>query len=272
MTYDDLIVEHRDTVARVAINRPEHLNAMLMGRTDRSLIQAIHDLEADGTTKVVILTGAGTRAFSTGWDLTAIEEGSLADLEHLIRSNLELFFAVWNSSLPIVAAINGYAIGAGSALALACDLAVAADHARLGEPEIRHGALSPFLMLPFLTHSRAVHEIYYTGDLIDADRMERLGLVNRVVPTEELDDVAWRYAQRLALVPSYSLQMTKRSLRAAYDAMGFTTTVRQHGLADTLVIGADFPEQHELMETLATQGMRAFLDARDGPFERTVED
>jgi len=272
MTYDDLIVEHRGAVARVAINRPDQLNAMVMGRTDRSLLQAIRDLERSGTTKVVILTGTGNRAFSTGWDLTAIEDGSLAELEHLIRSNLELFFGVWNSTLPLVAAINGYAIGAGSALALACDLAVAADHARLGEPEVRHGALSPFLMLPFLTHSRAVHEIYYTGDLVDADRMERLGLVNRVVPAEELEEEAWRYAQRLALVPSYSLQMTKRSLRAAYDAMGFTATVRQHGLADTLVIGADFPEQHELMEILVSRGMRAFLTARDGPFEPTIDD
>lgn len=266
MPADELTIESRGAVTRIAINRPDRLNSLRMGATDRALLQALKDLEADSGTKVVILTGTGERAFCTGWDMEAIDETSLEDLESLIRSNLELFFGVWNAKLPVVAAINGYAVGTGSALALACDLALAADHARLGEPEIRHGALSPFLILPFLTHSKAVHEIYYTGDLVTAGDLSRLGLVNRVVPAAELEEAAWAYAARLAKVPAYSLQMTKRSLRATYDLMGLSAAVRQHGLADTLVIGADFPEQRALMEILVKQGMRAFLDARDGPF------
>ena len=266
MDHADLIVEKRGAVARLAINRPERLNALRMAVTDRAIIDALRELERDDTVKVAILTGVGDKAFCTGWDLEAIDEIPLADLEHLIRSNLELFFGVWNASLPVVAAINGYAIGTGSALALSCDLAIAADHARLGEPEIRHGALSPFLILPFLTHSKAVHEIYYTGDLVDAHELHRLGLVNRVVPADELEDASWRYAARLAKVPAFSLQMTKRSLRAAYDVMGLSSVVRQHGLADALVIGADFPEQRRMIDILTKQGMRAFLEARDGPF------
>ena len=266
MSGTDLLFERRGAVARITINRPDRLNSLRMGETDRAILDALREAEADDAAKVVILTGSGDRAFCTGWDMEAIDETSLEDLEGLIRTNLELFFGVWNASLPVVAAINGYAIGTGSALALACDLALAADHARLGEPEIRHGALSPFLILPFLTHSKAVHEIYYTGDLIGADELLRHGLVNRVVDGAILDDTAWRYAERLAQVPGYSLKMTKRSLRATYDIMGFTSAVRQHGLADTLVIGADFPEQKALLEILVKQGMRAFLDARDGPF------
>ncbi len=266
MESEDLIVDRRGKVARVAINRPERMNSLRMTVTDRAILNILQELQQDDSIRIVLLTGTGEKAFCSGWDMREIDETSLADLEGLVRSNLELFFGIWNASKPIVAVINGYAIGAGSALALACDLALAADHARLGEPEVRHGALSPFLVLPFFSHSKAVHEIYYSGDLADAAELYRLGLVNRVVPASELEEVSWRYAARLARVPAFSLQMTKRSLRATYDIMGFSSAMRQHGLADTLAIGADVPEQRQLMEILVKQGMRAFLDARDGPF------
>lgn len=270
MPENDLLIHKRGPVTRLMINRPDRLNSLRMGETDRAILGALKELEADGRTKVVLLAGAGGKAFCTGWDMEEIGETALEDLENLIRTNLELFFGVWTSNLPVVAAVDGYAIGTGSALALACDLTLASETTKLGEPEVRHGALSPFLILPFLTHSKAVHEIYYTGDLVGADELFRLGLVNRVLPTADFEEASWRYAARLAKVPAYSLQMTKRSLRAAYEMMGFSSAIRQHGLADTLVIGADFPEQRALMDILIKQGMRAFLDARDGPFQEDV--
>ncbi len=266
--FDDLIVERRGAVARIVINRPERLNALCMTVTDRALIKALEAIERDAEVKVAILTGAGERAFCTGWDMEAIDETSLDKLEALIRANLELFFKVWYLKQPIIAAINGYAAGTGAALALACDLAIAAETARLGEPEIRHGALSPFLLLPFLTHSKLAHEIYYTGDLVPAPELFRLGLVNRVVPLATLEETAWRFAERIAHVPALALEMKKRSLRAAYDIMGLNAAIRQHGLADTLMIGSNIPEQRRLLDILAQQGMRAFLDARDGPFRQ----
>ncbi|MNK63914.1 putative enoyl-CoA hydratase echA8 [compost metagenome] len=265
-TYQDLLVEQRGAVVRITINRPDKMNSLRMTHTDRELVAALAHAESRRDVKVVLLTGAGTKAFCTGWDMQGISECSLADLEALVRSNLELFFKIWHLRMPVVAAINGYALGAGSAIALACDLALAADNAKLGEPEVRHGALSPFFAMPFMTHSRVVHELSYFGDTIDAQELLRVGLVNRVVPAEGFEEEAWRYAQRLSNVPAFSLEMTKRSLRAAYDTMGFSAVVRQHGLADTLVIGANFPEQKQLQEILVQQGMRAFLEARDGPF------
>jgi len=192
---------------------------------------------------------------------------NLAELEAVIRDNLQLFLKLWGLRQPVIAAINGYALGAGAGLALACDLAIAADTARLGEPEIRHYALSPFLILPYLTHSRAVHEYYYMGDMLDAAAMQQLGLVNRVVPSGELEAAAWSMAERLAKVPPFAVQMKKRSLRQAYDLMGLGAAVRQNGLADALVIGANLPEQKALLDLLTREGMRAFLQARDGPFK-----
>jgi len=262
----DVLLEMQEPVARIVINRPERMNALRMTITDRELIEALEQSEKQKGVKVVLLTGAGERAFCTGWDLSAIEATTLADLEAQIRANLELFFKIWQLRVPVVGAINGPALGAGSSLALACDLALAAEHATLGEPEVRHGALSPFLVLPFLTHARAVHELCYFGDAMPAAELHRLGLVNRVLPKAGFQEAAMKYAQRLAKVPGFSLEMTKRSLRAAYDLMGLSAAVKQNALADTLVIGANFPEQKALLDILAKQGMRAFLEARDGPF------
>ena len=266
--FQDIAVSQRGAVARLVINRPERLNSLRMTITDREIVEALSALEADNAVRVVILTGMGERAFCTGWDMEAIDDAPLDRLEALVRANLELFFKIWHLRQPVIAAINGYAIGAGSGIALACDLALASDTARLGEPEIRHGALSPFLMLPFLTHGRIAHEMYYTGDLMPAADLLRAGLVNRVVPQAELEAASWAYAERIARVPAFGLQMKKRSLRLAYDIMGASVAVRQHGLADTLVIGANTPEQSRLMDILAKEGMRAFLEARDGPFKK----
>ena len=272
--YRDILVERHvlergGTVGRIVINRPDRLNALRMTITDRELVHALDCFEADDEVRAVILTGAGKRAFSTGWDLSLIEDTSIPALEGLIRANTGLFLKIWHLRQPVIAAVNGHAVGTGAAIAMAGDLTIVSETARLAEPEIRHGALSPFLILPFLTHAKAVHEFCYTGDALDADAMVRLGLANAAVPPETLADEAMRAASRLALVPPWGLQMKKRSLRAAYDAMGFTTAIRQHALADTLVIGGDFPEQRELQAILQKEGMRAFLQARDGPFRET---
>ncbi len=264
--YHDLQYEQRGPVARVTINRPERLNSLRLPETRDELHQLLDGVARDDTVRVVILTGAGTQAFCTGWDMEAIDESDLAQLETVLRGNVELFFKIWYLRQPVIAAINGYALAAGAALALACDLAIAADHARLGEPEVRHFALSPFLIMPFLTHSKFLHEYYYIGDMIDAAQMARLGLVNRVVPGAELEAAAWQLAARVAKVPAFPLEMTKRSLRTTYDLMGFQNAMRQHALADTIVLGADLPEQRALMDLLVQSGMRAFLEARDGPF------
>lgn len=275
MKYRDIVVERHaleggGAVGRIVIDRPDQLNALRMTITDRELIHALDGFEADDDVRAVILTGAGDRAFSTGWDLSLIEDISIPALEGVIRANTDLFLKVWHLRQPVIAAVNGYAVGTGAAIAMAGDLTIVSETARLAEPEIRHGALSPFLILPFLTHAKAVHEFYYTGDALDAEALYRLGLANAVVPPEALADEAMRAASRLALVPPWGLQMKKRSLRAAYDAMGFTTAIRQHGLADTLVIGGDFPEQRALLEILEKEGMRGFLEARDRPFKETA--
>lgn len=264
--YEDIVLERHGAVARLIINRPDRLNALRLPQSRDEMIRALDELEHDEAVRVVVITGAGEKAFCTGWDMEAIGEFNLAQLEAILRGNLELFFKIWNLRQPTIAAINGYALAAGAALALTCDLAIAAAHAKLGEPEIRHYALSPMPIMPFLTHSKFLHEYYYTGDMVDADTMLRLGLVNRVVPPDTLEAASMKLAERIAKVPAYPLEMTKRTLRHIYDMMGFSGAMRQHALSDALVLGADLPDQRRLMDVLVQQGMRAFLEARDGPF------
>ena len=264
--YQDISLEHHGSVARLIINRPDRLNSLRLPESRDEMIRALDEVEQDENLRVVIITGKGDKAFCTGWDMESIDDLNLAQLEAILRGNLELFFKIWYLRQPVIAAINGYALAAGAALALTCDLAIAAEHAQLGEPEIRHYALSPMPIMPFLTHSKFLHEYYYTGDMINAAIMLRLGLVNRVVPADDLESVSMKLAERIAKVPAHPLEMTKRSLRHVYDMMGFSNAMRQHALSDALVLGADLPEQRQLMDLLAQEGMRAFLEARDGPF------
>lgn len=267
MDYEDIEVTREGSTGWITIRREERLNALRMGKTDREIVAALEDFETQQDVRVIVITGGGDRAFCTGWDMEEIGEVPLTELEDMVRQNTQLFDKVWRQRQPVIAAVNGHAVATGAALAMACDLALAADNAKLAEPEVRHGALSPFLIMPFLTHAKAVHEFYFFGDAIDADEMLRLGLVNRVVPSTDLKAAAGAMAERLALVPREALELKKRSLKAAYDQMGLRAATERHALSDTLMIGADLPWQRAFQDKMREEGMRAFLEARDGPFK-----
>jgi enoyl-CoA hydratase/carnithine racemase len=173
---------------------------------------------------------------------------------------------IWDLRQPVIAAVNGLAIAAGANLALVCDLTIAADTASFGEPEVRHLALSPLLLLPWLTFNKALHELYYTGDTIPAQRAAELGLVNRVVPADQLEQETMRLAQRIALVPPLALELTKRTIKKTYEIMGLRDALDWHRMADTFLLAASTPEKEALLRHLREGGMRAFLEARDKPF------
>lgn len=265
--YEDIAVEIRGAVAQITINRPHRLNALRMTISDREIVAALAALARDESVRAIILTGAGERAFCTGWDMEEIEDTPLDKLEAMVRTNLEMFFAIWYQRQPVIAAINGYAAGTGSGLALACDLAIAADNARLGEPEIRHGALSPFLMLPFLTHSRAVHEIYYTGDLVPAADLYRLGIVNRVVPAADLMAEAKKVALRMARLPAIAMKQNKEAINRAYDMRGLVGNIEYGQEMFCLTSLAQSPEGMEFRKIAREQGLKAAIKWRDERFK-----
>ncbi|MBI3964290.1 MAG: enoyl-CoA hydratase/isomerase family protein [Chloroflexi bacterium] len=268
MDYENILYEKKDKVAKITLNRPEKLNALSQDLLAefRHVLDTIDDSE-DVT--VVLITGAGGRAFSTGFDLGKATRRSDDEWWRRVKLNFDSLMRVWDLRQPVIAAVNGYAVAAGCNLAFICDMCVAADNAMFGEPEIRHFALAPFMLFPWVTgFNKKLHELYYTGDSIDALEAERFGLVNKVVPLDKLQEEAEALAQRVAMVHSFPLQLTKRSIKKSYEIMGFKDAQDYHRSLDTYLLSAQLPEKDAIMNVLYSQGLRAFLEVRDGPFAK----
>ena len=257
-----------DGVASVTLNRPERRNA-LNPQLLHELEDVFNEVDADDNVRLAVITGAGP-AFCAGYDLTPNQErpnySATERWEHT-HWQARLVSRPWYSRVPWIAAVDGPAAAAGNVLAMSCDLIVASERAQFGEPEIRHVAHSPHVLLPYITSNRHLREFYYTGDFIDVETAEKWDLVNKVVPAGEAMNEAMVMARRIAQVPPFALQMMKRSITAVYDAQGFGKGLDDHlmlRMIETLV--PDVPERDYLGKVRQEQGMRAFLDARDGPF------
>lgn len=267
MTFDDLIVSVSEGVGTVTLNRPGKHNA-LRQQTFAELGRAFDQLEGDPGVRVVIVTGAGERIFCSGIDLDAdgLPDNS-QDWDDHTRGNARVLNRIWYCEKPVITALNGGAIAGGCNLAMVGDLTVASETAFLAEPEIRHGALSPLLMMPWLTGFKAFNEIYLTGDRVPATRARELGLVNYVVPSTELGEFTRRLAMRIANAPMYGLILAKRAVRLTLDIQGFKAAQDAHRYIDTYLLASQgITEKETLMTILAEQGMGAFLQARDGAY------
>ncbi len=267
MSFDDLAVTVEDRVGTIRIDRPEKLNA-LRQQTFAELGAAVDELTADDDVRVIVLTASGDRAFSTGIDLEAdgLPENS-PEWDRHTSGNADVIRKLWYADKPVLTAVNGFALAGGCNLALVGDLTIAAASATFGEPEIRHGALSPLLLLPWLTSFKGFNELYLTGDRITAERAKDLGLVNWVVPDAELGHEAQRIARRVANAPAYALSLAKRAVRLTMDIQGFHSAQSAHRWVDTYLLASrGVTEKEALMSTLADEGMRAFLAARDTPY------
>ena len=194
---------------RLTLNRPDKLNA-LNGAMVAALMTALDAAEADPDVRVIVLSGAG-RAFSSGYDLTEEAEGTIGgpvEWRDLLAADVAATLRFLDSPKPVIAQVHGYALAGGLELAMACDLVVAAEGTKLGEPEIRYGSAPVTLLMPYLIGQKRTRELLLTGNLIDAVEAERIGLVNRVVPLEGLaaavDALADRLARVLADLPHYA--------------------------------------------------------------------
>jgi enoyl-CoA hydratase/carnithine racemase len=200
MAFDTLLLERDGAVAILTINRPQVLNA-LNSQTLDELRRAILDLKQDDSVRVVILTGAGEKAFVAGADINELAvQTPTSGREHVLAGQ-HVFDLVENMGKPVIAAINGYALGGGCELAMACTLRLAADTAKVGQPEISLGLIPGYAgtqRLPRLVGKGRAMELILTGTPIGADDALRIGLVNRVVPAAELMASARALAQQLA--------------------------------------------------------------------------
>jgi enoyl-CoA hydratase len=200
MAFDNLLIDRDEATAIVAINRPKVLNALNTQTLDE-LRRAILDLKHDEGVRVVILTGAGEKAFVAGADINELAvQTPTAGREHALAGQ-HVFDLIENMGKPVIAAINGYALGGGCELAMACTLRLAADTAKLGQPEIGLGLIPGYAgtqRLPRLVGKGRAMEMILTGAPIAADEAQRIGLVNRVVPAADLMAEARKLAAQLA--------------------------------------------------------------------------
>jgi len=216
MEYRDILVERRDGVVTITLNRPERLNAMSWDSWGE-LVDAVRQAGKDDESKAIILTGAG-RGFCSGTDLAAAagqREAPPKDIgrPQKLRSGFLATYDVVACQKPTIAAINGTTAGAGLSLALTCDIRIASETARFGTIFVRRG-LSPdfgcsFFLPRIVGLSRAL-ELMYTGEMLDAQEALRLGLVSRLTPPDRLLPVATELAQRIAKGPSLAIEVAKR--------------------------------------------------------------
>lgn len=272
MAYTVVIYEKQGRVAGITLNRPERLNALNEELTS-DIAAALQEANDDPEVRSIVMTGAG-RAFSSGADLSrGLSEGGrdLLGWYDTTEKGLERTRAMRRLHKPIVAAINGYALGAGFELAISCDLLVASEQAVMGAPELRHGSIVA-TWLPFLVGPMWAKRIILTGDHVSARTAKEIGLVLEVVPQDQLLPTAMALAERIALVPPLAVRLNKRMIDGTLEMMGVEKAFGYgelvaticHALADR----AETADGRNLARIRAEQGLRAFLEARDGPFGR----
>ncbi|MBI2764004.1 MAG: enoyl-CoA hydratase/isomerase family protein, partial [Chloroflexi bacterium] len=174
----------------VSMNRPDKLNA-LSADLKRALVERLHDADRDAATTVVVLRAEG-RSFSAGYDISpnparAARRGNALAWHESLNDDIRLEMTPWDMNKPVVASVQGHCLGGGCELMMLCDLAIAADDALFGEPEIRFSNVGPGLVMPFVVGLRRARELLYLGDTIDARTALAWGMVNRVVPRAELE-------------------------------------------------------------------------------------
>lgn len=257
MSYQTLLVAVSESVATVTVNRPEAMNAMTTA-TLRELDHVVAELNSSPDVRAVIITGAGEKAFIAGGDISMLQGLDPSGARELAVLAQGACTVIENSPKPFIAAINGYALGGGCELAMSCDIRIAAEHARLGQPEINIGTLPGFggsQRLPRLIGKGRALEMILTGDMIDARDAWRIGLVNQVVPAGELQTTARNLALKLASKSMMALRLCKEAVMHGME-MELPNACRYE--ADLFALSFATADQKE--------GMAAFLEKRKPVF------
>ena len=263
------VTRHQHTL-HIELNRPERLNAL----SKQALLEiedCLDAAEGDSRVRVLVVSGAG-KAFSSGFDLKEQmelrPEGSKAWRE-ILELDFRATMRFWHCPKPTIAAIHGACLAGAFELALACDIAVAAQDAFFGEPELKFGAGIVTMLLPWMVAPKQAKEIILLGrDDIDAGTALRLGLVNRVVPMGEHVSTALRIAANIAAIDPALVRDTKAAINASYEARGMHTALRQALEIDHTIESAGSVDKRQFMDIARAQGLRAAIAWRDARFTK----
>jgi len=257
MSYENILVSTADTVGTITINRPKKLNAL-----NKATIKELHDafatLDAANAVKVIVITGSGEKAFVAGADITEFSNFSVEQGAKLAAKGQEILFDyIENLETPVIAAVNGFALGGGLELAMACHFRVASDNARMGLPEVSLGVIPGYggtQRLPQLVGKGRAMELIMTAGMIGADKALNYGLVNYVVPLEELEALCLKLAGKISNNSSVAIANAIKAVNA-----GFKNSINGYA-AEIEAFGACFGTED------FKEGTTAFLEKRRAAF------
>ncbi|MCJ7520918.1 MAG: enoyl-CoA hydratase/isomerase family protein [Dehalococcoidia bacterium] len=257
MEFSNIIFEKKDGLAKITLNRPDVLNALDVN-TLEELYSAVQDIESDMSVRVVVITATG-RAFCTGADLTGIASiPPDKPRDYFLRLWNKVFSAIENVSVPVIAAVNGMAYAGGLELVMVCDLAIASEDAKLSDQHANRGLVpggGASQRLPRLIGIRKAKELLFTGDRITPAEAERLGLINKAVPADKLEEATNEIVQKLVVKSPMALKAVKKLVSRGMESS------LDSGLEMEMLAMTAHGTTEDFME-----GVKSFLEGRSPAF------
>ncbi|WP_240374415.1 enoyl-CoA hydratase/isomerase family protein [Bacillus piscicola] len=271
--YETVEVEVKGNVAIITMDRPKQLNAINKQLTI-DVWNALDEAEKDKTINAVILTGTNNN-FSSGVDLKEVfdmpspigEEPSEVWRDHL-NDMLGVSLKMWNLRMPVIVAVDGYALGGAADWVLSADVAIASDKAIFGEPEIRFGSAPPTLMMPWVLGLRKSKELLFTGDSVDAEEGHRIGVYNKVVSQDSLMEESMKLAEKMANIPPSALKITKNAINKIYEMMNIKESLDYNLEASISMFFLNSEKDiADVGEAIKEKGLKNFLSEANKNFE-----
>ncbi|MBC8416592.1 MAG: enoyl-CoA hydratase/isomerase family protein [Candidatus Cloacimonetes bacterium] len=256
MNYKYLIVEQKGKIGYIKFNRPEVLNAVNI-ETVLEVEKAMQDFNTNKDVLVIIITGEG-KAFVAGSDISRLAQMDSLEAREYSKIGQRVLSFIENMEKPVIAAINGFALGSGCEIAMACDIRIASEKAKLGQPEVKLGIIPGHAgsqRLPRLVGIGKAKELIFTGDIIDANEAMRIGLVNQVVSPETLMEEVENIAKKIIAVGSTAVRVAKTVINRGMDS-NLTTANSYEMEAFSMLFSTDE----------AKEGMKAFMEKRNPNF------
>ncbi|RMD50475.1 MAG: enoyl-CoA hydratase [Ignavibacteria bacterium] len=258
MKFENLIYEVKEKVALITINRPEKLNALNF-KTLEELDSVLTSIKTDELVNVVIITGAGEKAFVAGADISELNKLNMLEGKDFAERGQKIFSKIEHLGKPVIAAVNGFALGGGCELALACHMRIASDKAKFGQPEVNLGIIPGYggtQRLARLVGTGRAMEYILTGDMIDADEAFRIGLANKVYPHDELMAKTWELAEKVSSKGQLAIRLAVQAVVSTNDLSEKEGLQREADLFGLCCGTEDFKE-----------GTSAFLEKRKPEFK-----
>src|SRR5271165_4319391 len=266
--YQTIRLQRSGAVAVLTLSRPQRLNAI-----DRQMLgelqHCLDDVERDEEVRVLVVTGAGGN-FSSGFDLKEQMEAQPSGVpawREILDRDFSTIIRFWHLKKPSIAAVQGYCLAGGCELALSCDITIAAEDAVFGEPELKFGAGIVVMILPWLVGPKRAKEIILSGaDRIAAPEAARIGLINRVVPSDRLESSALALARRIAVIDPQLVQRTKQAINRGFEIMGLVKALDAALDIDLAIEGEGSDDKRQFMAIARKDGLRAAIAWRDSRF------